>query len=133
MRRALAIDEKSFGPEHPYVARDLNTLALLLLATSSRTVAEPLLHRSFAIDEKSYGPRHPLARDLNNLAILLQATKRPAEAHALMTRVVAINDSNHGPQGVEVAIYRVNSALLLQATHGLGNVDTDRGVVSALP
>jgi len=26
MRRALAIDEKSYGPEHPSVARDLNNL-----------------------------------------------------------------------------------------------------------
>jgi hypothetical protein len=30
MRRALAIDEKSYGPEHPDVARDLNNLAALL-------------------------------------------------------------------------------------------------------
>ena len=29
-RRALAIDEKSFGPEHPNVARGLNNLAVLL-------------------------------------------------------------------------------------------------------
>ena len=27
MRRALAIDEKSYGPEHPNVATDLNNLA----------------------------------------------------------------------------------------------------------
>jgi len=30
MRRALAIDEASLGPEHPNVARDLNNLAELL-------------------------------------------------------------------------------------------------------
>ena len=30
MRRALTIDEASFGPEHPNVARDLNILAALL-------------------------------------------------------------------------------------------------------
>jgi hypothetical protein len=29
MRRALAIDEASFGAEHPDVARDLNSLAQL--------------------------------------------------------------------------------------------------------
>ena len=34
MRRALAIDEKSFGPEHPNVASDLNNLAGLLQATN---------------------------------------------------------------------------------------------------
>ena len=27
MRRALAIDEKSYGPDHPNVATDLNNLA----------------------------------------------------------------------------------------------------------
>ena len=34
MRRALAIDEKSVGPEHPSVAIDLNNLAQLLQATT---------------------------------------------------------------------------------------------------
>jgi hypothetical protein len=33
MRRALAIGENSFGPEHPGVSRDLNNLAQLLKAT----------------------------------------------------------------------------------------------------
>ncbi len=34
MKRALAIDEKSYGPDHPDVARDLNNLAQLLQATN---------------------------------------------------------------------------------------------------
>ncbi|MDA0591603.1 MAG: tetratricopeptide repeat protein, partial [Planctomycetota bacterium] len=33
-RRALAIDEQSFGTEHPEVATDLNNLAQLLQATN---------------------------------------------------------------------------------------------------
>ena len=33
MRRALEIDEASFGRQHPAVARDLNNLAQLLKAT----------------------------------------------------------------------------------------------------
>ena len=59
MRRALAIDEKSFGPEHPNVARDLNNLAVLLQATNRLAEAEPLMRRALAIDEKSFGPEHP--------------------------------------------------------------------------
>ena len=58
-RRALAIDEKSLGPEHPDVATDLNNLALLLQATNRLTEAEPLYRRALAIDEKSLGPEHP--------------------------------------------------------------------------
>ena len=69
MRRALAIDEKSFGPEHPNVAIRLNNLAQLLQATNRLAEAEPLMRRALAIDEKSFGPEHPnVAIRLNNLA-----------------------------------------------------------------
>src|SRR5262245_37994418 len=52
-RRALAIDEKSFGLEHPNVATDLNNLAQLLKATNRLGEAEPLMRRALSIDEKS--------------------------------------------------------------------------------
>ena len=42
MGHALVIDEKSFGENHPNVARDLNNLAQLLKATNRLTEAEPL-------------------------------------------------------------------------------------------
>ena len=72
MRRALAIDEASYGPDHPDVAIDLNNLAQLLQATNRLGEAEPLMRRALAIDEASYGPDHPnVAIDLNNLASLL--------------------------------------------------------------
>ena len=51
-RRALAIDEKSFGPEHPDVALSLNNLATLLYAANRHAEAEPLYRRALAIDEK---------------------------------------------------------------------------------
>ena len=59
MRRALAIDEASYGPDHPNVASDLNNLASLLQATNRLGEAEPLMRRALAIDEASYGPDHP--------------------------------------------------------------------------
>ena len=59
MRRALAIDEKSFGPDHPNVAIRLNNLAQLLQDTDRLDEAEPLMRRALAIDEKSFGPDHP--------------------------------------------------------------------------
>ena len=49
MRRALAIDEVSFGPGHPEVARDLNNLAALLYATNRLAEAEPLMERHLVI------------------------------------------------------------------------------------
>ena len=91
MRRALEIDEKSFGPEHPNVAIRLNNLASLLQATNRLAEAEPLMRRALEIDEKSFGPEHPkVAIRLNNLASLLQATNRLAEAEPLMRRALEI-------------------------------------------
>jgi tetratricopeptide (TPR) repeat protein len=90
-RRALAIDEASFGPDHPDVARDLNNLALLLKATNRLSDAEPLYRRALAIDEASFGPDHPrVAIRLNNLARLLQDTSRLSDAEPLSRRHLEI-------------------------------------------
>ena len=77
MRRALAIDEQSYGPDHPNVATDLNNLAQLLQATNRLAEAEPLMRRALAIDEQILRRGPPqVASSLNNLATLLQATNR---------------------------------------------------------
>ena len=57
MRRALAIDEKSFGPDHPKVAIRLNNLALLLRVTNRLAEAEPLVRRALKI-EAIFGAEH---------------------------------------------------------------------------
>jgi len=49
MRRALMIDEASFGADHPDVASDLNNLALLLQDTRRLDAAEPLMRRAAEI------------------------------------------------------------------------------------
>ena len=67
-RRALAINEKALGPDHPAVATDLNNLALLLQNKGDYAGAEPLFRRALAIREKALGPNHPdVAIDLNFL------------------------------------------------------------------
>ena len=120
MRRALAIDEASFGSNHPNVARALNNLARLLQDTNRLAEAEPLYRRALAIDEASFGPDHPnVARDLNNLARLLQDTNRLAEAELLMRRSLAID----GPDHPDVAIDLNNLAELLQATNRLAEAE----------
>jgi len=71
LERALAIREKSLGPEHPDTASSLNNLALLLQAQGDLAGARPLYERALAICEKTLGPAHPdtvLVR--NNLATL---------------------------------------------------------------
>ena len=73
MQRALKIDEKSFGKDHPTVAIRLNNLASLLKATNRLKEAEPLMQRALQIFEKSLGPEHPNTITVRvNLAILEQ-------------------------------------------------------------
>ncbi len=77
MRRALAIFEKGYGPDHPSVATALNNLAILLHKTNRLTEAEPHYRRAIAISEKSYGPQHPdVATFRRNLNSLHQAMSR---------------------------------------------------------
>jgi tetratricopeptide (TPR) repeat protein len=123
-RRAIAVDEKSFGPGHPIVAIRLNNLAESLRATNRLTQAEPLYRRALAIDEKSYNPDHPnVARGLNNLAALLLATNRLAEAAPAIRQALAIDEKSYGPAHPDVAIRLNNLAEVLQATNRLGEAE----------
>jgi tetratricopeptide (TPR) repeat protein len=120
MRRSLQIDEESFGPQHPKVARGLNDLAQLLQATNRLSEAEPLMRRALEIDEDSFGPQHPkVARDLNNLAQLLQATNRLQEAEPLIRRAVQVDEESLGSQHPNVARDLNSLAQFLQATNRL--------------
>ena len=118
LRRALAIDEQSYGKDHPDVATPLNNLAQLLQATNRLAEAEPLMRRALAIDEQSYGRDHPdVARDLSNLAQLLRATNRLVEAETLLRRALAIDEQSHGKDHPRVATILNNLSALLQATN----------------
>jgi tetratricopeptide (TPR) repeat protein len=113
MRRALEIDEKSFGKDHPEVATDLNNLAQLLKDTNRLKEAEPLMRRVVEIVEKSLGPDHPnVATALNNLALLLQATNRLTEAEPLMRRALVIFENSLGPDHPKTQTVRRNLELL---------------------
>mgnify|MGYP001580384608 CR=1 FL=1 len=125
MRRALAIDEASFGADHPDVARDLNNLAQLLHDTNRLSEAEPLMQRALAIDETSLGADHPnVAIRLNNLARLFQATNRLTEAEPLFRRALAIDEASFEENHPRIAIRLNNLALLLQATNRLTDAET---------
>ena len=79
MWRALAIDEASYGPEHPRVAIDLSNLARLLQAMNRLAEAEPLMRRQlciFLVFTNSTGHIHPhLITAFGNYFSLLEVMK----------------------------------------------------------
>ena len=90
-RRALAIQEKQLGPNHPAVAATLNNLAVLLAGRGRYQDAEPMHQRALAIAEKSLGPNHlDTAAMLTAFAITYDRQGKNSEAEALYARAVVI-------------------------------------------
>jgi tetratricopeptide (TPR) repeat protein/CHAT domain-containing protein len=115
-KRALALAEHQFGPDHPTVGTALNNLAELYHAQGRYAEAEPLMKRALAIAEKTLGPDHPeVGRDLNNLAALYEAQGRFAEAEPFFKRALAIAEKALGPDHSTVGIALDSLAGLYQA------------------
>ena len=114
-RSELAIREKKYGSEHPFVATSLNNLALVLKMQGKYSEAEPLYRRALAIREKQLGKEHPLvATSLNNLALLLKMQGKYAEAEPLYRHALAIREKQQGIGDPLVATSLNNLADLLQ-------------------
>jgi tetratricopeptide (TPR) repeat protein len=124
MRRAMAVEERTFGPNHSNVATCLNNLAALLYDTNRVEEAEPLYRRALAINEQRFGADDPkVATCFNNLAQLLQATNRLEEAEALYRGALAIDEKGFGPNHGKVAVHLNNLAQLLKSTGRLDEAE----------
>lgn len=103
LRRALAINEQHFGPDHPNLVHSLITLASVLNDARHREEAEALLRRALAINEQRFGPDHPkVANSLNVLAWLLKDNNRLVEADRLFCRALAILETARGADHPDV-------------------------------
>jgi tetratricopeptide (TPR) repeat protein len=124
LRRALAIDETSYGKDHRNVATQLGNLAMLLADTNRLDEAEPLMRRALAIDEACFGKNHPnVATQLGNLATMLYQTNRLAEAEPLMRRALAIDEVSLGKEHPKITTSLSNLALLLKDTNCLDEAE----------
>ena len=95
--KALAIDEKVYGPEHPSVARDANNIGLILKAQGDLEGALEWAKRALAILEKVYGPEHPtVAIYANNIGQILQDQGDLAGALEWTKRALSILEMAYG-------------------------------------
>lgn len=96
-QRTLAADEKTLGTKHPDVAKDLNGLAALYVATGRYLEAEQLMRRALAIDRQRLGDKHPkVAGDMLGLAELYGKMGRAADAEPLYRQAREISASRTG-------------------------------------
>jgi tetratricopeptide (TPR) repeat protein len=118
LRDALAICEKTLGPEHHDTAGSLNNLANVLRAQGDLAGARPLFERALAIREKALGPEHPdTATCLNNLASVLKAQGDFAGARPLYERALAIREKALGPEHSDTA-ESLNALAVLLSNEG---------------
>ena len=76
-QRALKIDEKVYGPEHPNVARDTNNIGQILQAKGDLDGELSYTERALRIFESSYGSDNPSTKTVAaNLEPIKQAKQR---------------------------------------------------------
>ena len=103
-QRALAIWERTRGPNHLDVAISLNNLALLYTDQGKYSEALPICRRALRIGERALGPNHPnVANCLSNLGILYYEKGKYAESLPLHQRALRILERALGPNHPDVA------------------------------
>ena len=97
-QRALAIREKTLGPDHPDTATSLNNLAELYRSQGRYQEAEPLYQRALAIREKALGPDHPdTLATRGHIASWTGQTGRAREALRLFRELLPDRERVLGP------------------------------------
>jgi CHAT domain-containing protein/Tfp pilus assembly protein PilF len=102
--KAISIDLKTYGNEHPTVANDLNLLSAVYMDEGKYSVAEPIILRALSIDQKVSSPDSAaIATDCGNLAALYHDEGRYAEAEPLFKRALDNRLKALGPDHPEIA------------------------------
>ncbi len=103
-KQAIAIDEKTLGPNHPGLAADLNNLAILYIAQGRYGDAEPLLKRALSIYKDVYGEDNLLyIKCQSDLASAYEHAGNNAQAEALYRNALALSQKLLGPNHIETA------------------------------
>jgi tetratricopeptide (TPR) repeat protein len=103
-KRALAIYEKTQGPDRPNVAHVLTGLAAVYADQGKYADAEGTLKRALTIYEKARGvSQRAVANTLSNLAIVYTEQGKYADAEPLYQRSLAIREKALGKDHPDVA------------------------------
>jgi serine/threonine protein kinase/predicted negative regulator of RcsB-dependent stress response len=112
--RALQVDRRVLGDDHPRVAMRLNNLAVVAQNIGDLKMAEALYRDAIRRDEQAYGEQHPeTGAALGNYGLLLQREGRLAEAEPLLRSALDVVLKLYGPDNYNVGYARVSLAMLL--------------------
>ena len=124
--RALEIDRRILGDDHPRIAMRLNNLADVAQSTGDLKLAETLFRDAIRRDEQAYGDMHPeTGAAQGNYGLLLQREGRLAEAEPLLRSALDVTLKLYGPDNYNVAYARVSLAMLLHDQGNLSGAETE--------
>jgi tetratricopeptide (TPR) repeat protein len=114
-KRAIAVFQKSKGPESTNVITTLTNLANLYIAADKNENAELIFKQSLSIAEKAYGAEHlVLAGVLNDLARLYVKQRKYIDAEPLYKRSLSIFEKSLGAEHGRVGRSLEDYAALLR-------------------
>jgi tetratricopeptide (TPR) repeat protein/CHAT domain-containing protein len=118
--RALSIQKRVSGPDHPEVLKAINNLALLYKAAGDYVSAEALFERVLEITIEALGPGDPaVATTVNNLGMLYWQQGDRARAAKFLEKALEIWERSLGPDHPKVAVSLGNVASLYRMTGDL--------------
>ena len=108
-RKALAIDEKKLGPDHPDVATMLNNIAVVFEIQGEYDLALQSYRKVLAMFQQALGPEHPVvAVALNNMGLIFLRKAEYNKALNHLLKALAIDEKALGPDHPDLA-YDLNS------------------------
>jgi serine/threonine protein kinase/Tfp pilus assembly protein PilF len=123
--RALQIDRRVLGDDHPRIAMRLNNLAIVAQNMGDLKLAETLFRDSIRRHELAYGDQHPETGSARgNYGLLLQREGRLTEAEPLLRSALDIELKLYGPGSYSVAYDRVSLAMLLHDQRNLSEAES---------
>ena len=124
--RALEVDRRVLGDDHPRVAMRLNNLAVVAQSMGDLKLAEALYRDAIRRNEQAYGNEHPeTGTARGNYGLLLQREGRLAEAEPLLRSALDVQLKLYGPDNYNVGYARVSLAMLLHDQGDLPGAETE--------
>ena len=124
--KALEIDKRELGDDHPRLAIDLNNLAIVAQNMGNLQEAETLFRQAIERDQRAYGDSHPeTAAAKENYGLLLQREGRLTEAEPLLRGALAAKLALYGADHYRVGYAHVSLALLLHDKGDLIGADAE--------
>ncbi len=125
LQRAMDLQEKLLGSEHPDLIDSINAMAELYTNQQKYNEAEPLLYKSLAIGEQTLGSDHPsVANCLDDLALISELKLKYPQAESSYKKALDIREKDLGAAHPAVGQSLMNLAWLKYAQEDYPQADS---------